>query len=240
MFEGIDLGKNPTKEDIEKHCINLFKEKWHTGYDYFSKESKVFESKEIPIEYQKNSYYTMCVLYCQELAQKACEFDYEDLDPIVRKELSTAEEKGGFCIYLSVLLYCLFSKLKVFKDEELRLVQGYYRHPMQGILSSFIEDPPDQLGLHSWITACDAVMDFSILQEESCFNFPDGAYIVEYIPEGMTLIGWEEEKKTVLQYAYDISKSSNMNYFEWIDYHMKQAAKISTEILEKMLKEMQD
>lgn len=238
MFGGIDLGPTPTKEKIEMHTARRYKDKWITSYDYETTESKEYKSKEIPEIKTQNKDFIMCSLYAQDLAEKMTYWKFEEMDEIGRAEITRWEKDGGYCIYLSVLYLSLLYETGVFSFDEMKLVQGYYRHPMHGMLANFIEQPPEQIGLHTWMHAGGAVIDFSIIQEECCFDFPGDPYIMGEIPEKMQLIGWEEGKDTIKKYARQIAKESNMTYYEWINYHRNNAAKVAREKMEEYAEEI--
>lgn len=218
------LSGNPTIEEIAGHTADFFMSDWKTSYNYNQLKPIISKSKEIDQEWLKKSAFLKSTLYVQSLAAANETWRLDEIDETTRKELKTWDGRGGFCIYTSVLLWCLLYESGLFEDDQLKLVQGFYKHPTQGFLTQLIAKPPPlQIGLHSWVHADGRVLDFSIIQERSCFDFNGEAYIMGNIPKGMELVGWEEGKVTVKKYAREIAKESGFNYYDWVMYHKLQA-----------------
>lgn len=78
------------------------------------------------------------------------------------------------------------------------------------------------------------LLDLSIIQEEGMFDFPSMPIIIEEIPHGMELTGWQEGKDTVKKYAHQIAQEQNMKYYEWIYYHKLQVNKMILKYMQKV------
>jgi hypothetical protein len=139
-------------------------------------------------------------------------------------EIQHWEEKGGLCIMLSVLTYALFQKTGVANEQEMRFVQGYYQHKSR--TDSWIVSmlPQNHIGLHAWITIQGAVVDISIRQEEQFFDFGSTPFIAGKVPEGMTMTGFSEPKKTVNKYIELFAKKAKLSPEQWLDRHLKELA----------------
>lgn len=229
---------NPTEENANVTFSKVLNEseKWVTGYDYSKIDPVEYKSKKMPGSKKRNFELASSLFYVQSISECIEYWKTETLDKQVSDEVEKWNNEGMLCAYTSVLLWCLLYENGVFNADEMRMVQGYYRHIDQGILATlglFGDKPIYQCGLHAWVEVSGSVIDLSIVQEQSTFNFPGLPAIVEDIPAGMELSGWREGKETVKKYARQIAKEQNMNYYEWINYHKLQAEKMAREHLEK-------
>lgn len=219
----IEISSNTTEEEIAKIIGLTFKTQWKTSYDYEMIKPTCFISKEIIDKLRLNNDAINSLSYMSKLAAIGDYLTYEDLSkyPILQEEVIRWNHNGGFCIYLSVVLWCLLYEFGVASEAELKLVQGYYKHPVGGWLGQQRPDLQGKLeqGLHAWITLNGAVLDLSICQERTMFVFPDGPWIIGTIPDGMHLVGWEEPKSIVKDYARIIAKESGLTYYSWITKH---------------------
>jgi hypothetical protein len=110
-------------------------------------------------------------------------------------------------------------EFEVLKENQLYLVQGYYRHDAR-------EDNPfatlfgsSQAGVHAWLNIKDAVYDLSIGQEKTVFDFKGTPFILGKVPEGMDLRGFVEPRKVVKEYQEKFAKAQNMSIREWTLQH---------------------
>lgn len=221
-------------EELAEFAAEIFKSKWKTSYDYQSTDPIKFQSLPIDEKILKHTDFMSAAIYISELTQKALSYRWNEIEGLARKELKAWDANGGLCIYLSILHFCLLLESKAVKEDELCLVQGFYRHPTHGILSIFT-NLEMQCGVHSFISVQGAVVDFSIQQEESTFEFGERNFVIGDIPDEMEMVGWTEGKYLVKQYAREIARSSGLNYFEWIEQHQVNSYKLARKELNKEL-----
>ena len=210
--------KNLSENEIMQKFYEVFKEKWFVSYDYVKTAPIHFKSKDIDIKLNHN--FTEALHYCNSTSYKICNYDFEVMHKVLRKEVEHYEMIGGSCIYNAVLLYNLLIHNKVCDPEDLNLVQGYYKHKVR-------EDYPlasifgkTHRGLHTWLSYKGAVIDCMIAsQEGKFFDFGDIPIILGIMPEGFELIGYEEPYETVKKYTKQIIKNSRIGYKSWIEIH---------------------
>lgn len=226
------LSDNPTIKEIAGHAARFFTDDWKTSYDYNKQEPIIAKSKKLDKIIFREKEFIKILIYIQMLAEYTDSCNWEKVDERAENELKTWDGKGGFCIYISVLLWCLLYETGMFEDDQLKLIQGYYNHPTQGAIAQLIKGQPLQIGIHAWIQVDGCVMDFAIVQERSCFNFDSEPIIMGKIPEEMQLVGWEEGRNIVEEYAKEIVQESDTNYYDWIKYHNNQAEIMTRRILD--------
>lgn len=218
-----NIGKSPIRSckdfEITDNVIEYFDEKWFTSYQYTKENLKPFRGDNLSKLIKIHPGFIASMAYVGQLAERLINHDLKGIDSVVMKELNHWDDKGGYCIYISILHYCLIRELVPIDADRVKFIQGYYKHPVQGLFKRFIPESMNQAGLHAYLTIDNAVVDFSIIQEAVCFDFPDGAYILGKVPELMELYGWEESHETVLKYAREIGMGSGMTYKEWITFH---------------------
>lgn len=219
-------------EELIDFAAGIFKSKWKTSYDYQNTDPIRFKSLPIDKKILNHTDFMSAAVYISELTQKALSYRWNEIEGLAGKELKAWDANGGLCIYLSILHFCLLLESKAVKEDELCLVQGFYRHPTHGILSIF-SNLETQCGVHSFISVQGAVVDLSIQQEESTFEFGERNFIIGDIPDEMELVGWTEGKHLVKQYAREIARSSGLNYFEWIERHQLNAYNLARKTLEE-------
>lgn len=210
------LSENPTSEEISEHTAGFFELDWKISKKYIFDDLQTYQSKSLNYKLRRNPQFATICLYMAFITNQYGNYKFDEIPKLAFNELSAWDGKGGFCIYSSVLSFCLLYENGIFNVDELRLVQGYYKHPTQGLLSVLTESKW-QVGLHSFITAQGSVIDFGICQEMCVFDF-DG-YILGDIPDGMEMYGWEEDITIVKAYAREIARESGMTYREWINRH---------------------
>jgi len=221
------LSENPTIEEIAQHTIGFFEADWKVSRKYIVDEVKPYKSKPINNSKIKSQFATI-YLYLEFITNHYAEYKFDGIPELAQKELYTWDNKGGFCIYSSILSFCLLYEDGIFNNDDLKLVQGFYKHPTQGILQ-LLNCTGQQVGIHAFITADGAVIDFGICQEKCVFDF-DG-YILGDIPEGMELYGWEEDFQIVKAYAREIARESGMTYRNWIERHKYDSLLVAKEAL---------
>lgn len=210
--------------------------KWITSRNYSTVDPITYKTKQLPIDKKSNIDYAASLFYVHRIAECVEFWKTDILDEQVSKEILKWNEEGMLCAYTSVLLWCLLYENEVFNEDEMRLVQGYHKHKTQGMLGAlglFGNEPDDRTGVHAWVEVSGSVIDLSIVQEQGTFDFPAETAIIEEIPFGMELTGWQEGKEIVMAYAHQIALEQNMKYDEWIDYHKWQSRIMAMEIILK-------
>ena len=225
---------NASDEELAEFAAGIFKSHWKTSYDYQKTDPIIFQSLPIDGKILKHTDFMSSAVYISELTQKALSYRWNEIEGLAGKELKAWDAKGGLCIYLSILHFCLLLESKAVREDELCMVQGFYRHPTHGILSIF-SNLAIQSGVHAFISVQGAVVDFSIQQEASTFDFGEKEFIIGDIPDEMEMVGWTEGKHLVKQYAREIARSSGLNYFEWIEQHKINSYKLASKELNKEL-----
>jgi len=239
MIEEIDdqiftMTSDLSDEELVDFAAGIFKSNWKTSYDYQKTDPIIFQSLPIDGKILKHTDFMSSAVYISELTQKALSYRWNEIEGLAGKELKAWDAKGGLCIYLSILHFCLLLESKAVREDELCMVQGFYRHPTHGILSIF-SNLAIQSGVHAFISVQGAVVDFSIQQEASTFDFGEKEFIIGDIPDEMEMVGWTEGKHLVKQYAREIARSSGLNYFEWIEQHKINSYKLASKELNKEL-----
>jgi hypothetical protein len=209
------LSDNPTIEEIATHTAGFFEADWKTSKKYIVDDLQTYQSKAIK-QSRFNSQFATTFIYVSEITSNFGDNKFDGIPKLALNELLRWDGKGGFCIYSAVLSYCLLYENGAFNKDELKLVQGFYKHPTEGILQLFNFNN-QQVGLHAFITADGSVVDFAICQERCVFNF-DGSILGE-LPDGMELYGWEEDFSIVKEYAREIARESGLTYRQWINGH---------------------
>lgn len=236
----LTITDDQTDESLINFTTDVYNKIWHTSHDYRITEPVYFESKKISNKIMLDAQFMAIAIYISFLTDKMLEFDFTAIEQFTGTEILEWDKKGGLCIYLSVLHYCLLLETRIVKEEDLKFIQGFYSHPSHGIMSIFA-NCITQSGLHAFITVENAIVDFSIKQEACVFNFEDGnEFIMGRIPYEMMLGGWIEGKQIAKKYAREIAKVSGINYFEWIDKHMIYAYEIGLKELRENSKIMEN
>ncbi len=241
MLENEGCVSNVNSEDEMKRFINdlidKFNKEWRTGYRYNPNDLKTFESKDcthLPdLQITKSS-----LLYVQSLVKMAIRHlspsDFPTLfreESIAYDEVTDWNDRGGLCIYASVLLYYLLRE-EGYGNNQVKYVQGYFTHETQTQIAQLFYK--DIAGLHSFITWKGYVLDPSILQLEDYYGTDQNNLftIGEFAP-GTQYFGWEEEKTTPYQYAKRMAKKQGLSLEDWINYHKEKEAEFA-----KFLKEL--
>jgi hypothetical protein len=225
------LSNDLSDESIANFVAKTYSERWYSSFPYLENDPVYFESKNIEEKILNNAQFVAFCLYLSFLTEKMLNYKWNEIEEWPRNEIKEWDKKGGLCIYLSVLHYCLLMESRIIPEKRLGLVQGFYSHPTHGIMSIF-DNMKIQSGLHAFITVNNCVVDFSIKQEACVFNFKNGnEFIMGDIPEDMTLGGWIEGKVLAKKYAREIARSSGMNYLDWIEKHMIYAYDVSLQEL---------
>ena len=236
-----EIIQTPTKENLNATNSKVLNDsgQWITSYDYSNINPMEYKSKHLLESKKRNFEYASSIIYVQTISE-CIEFCKTDtLDKQAAEEALKWDDEEMLCVYTSVLLWCLLYENGVFSANEMKLAQGYFTHINQGILETlgvFGDVPSYKLGLHAWVEVSGSVIDLSIVQEQSTFRFHGIPSIIEEIPAGMELTGWEEGKETVKRYARQIAKEQNMKYYDWINYHKLQAEKMIVGHLKKASK----
>lgn len=219
-----DLGKNPSRKKISKVVSERIQENWITSYQYNDHEPSFFEKNNSIPWSKKGAWFNAILLYVHNIAKKTIQMDLEKLEGQTANEVEFWDRQGMLCVYTSVLHASLLHELGIAKSQELQLIQGYYKHISGGYFRDILD--MSHVGVHAWITLCGGVLDISIIQEQAFFDFETLPWIVEKVPVGMELTGWQEDWDLIKRYARKIAQESGMTYYEWIAYHKKEIARM--------------
>ncbi|HDR8481120.1 hypothetical protein IRV17_28660 [Bacillus cereus] len=215
-----------THNEAIKKISSVFKKEWLTSYDYKKQNPLLYHTQKAP-DHLFTARTIQPVLYLTKLTHSALYEDYSLVSPFLKKddtawtEALKYNEKGGLCIYASVLLYYLLLETNEVSKNKLSFMQGYYHHEFQDqhFLKHIYQN--GAFGLHSYILFDDYVIDTTIHQ--IAFNYYPGEHKeFNFIGEttgGINLYGFKETNKTVHKYAKKFARESNMTTDEWIQYH---------------------
>lgn len=187
---------------------------WKSTFNYSRSTPTKFMAKTLEIPKGSVSGFTKYVDYCYLLSKNFTEKD----------EAARYSEKHGTSIYFSVVLYWLLVYFGILNEKRLQLCQGYFRYRTR---EDKVPEPKYRAGLHAWLSYNDSVIDVTIWQQEELFDFEKRGFkipvITGNIPEGMTLIGFEEDRILAKEYARKFAKDSELTFCEWVNYHGQQA-----------------
>ena len=217
------ITKDISDEQMLEFTISTFEKKWRMSHDYRSAAPTVFESNPLDFAIKSNTEFMSFVCYLAFLTDSMVTGKHSAMDMWARREIVEWDQRGGLCIYASVLLWCLIRENSIVADSELKYIQGLYNHPTNHSVMMMFDDITTNTGLHAFITVKGAVVDFSIYQEACVFDLGDYPFIIGEIPDGMILSGWVESEGVIKEYAREIAEFSGMTYHEWIAKHNKYA-----------------
>ncbi|ETE91813.1 TPA: hypothetical protein ACR3Z0_005632 [Bacillus thuringiensis] len=221
----VHKNQDPHNEAI-KNISTVFKKKWITSYDYTKQNILHYQSKKVPGQLFTNQTIKP-ILYLTKLTHAALYEDHNLVssfltkEDVAWKETLKYNEKGGLCIYASVLLYYLLLKTNEVSKNKLSFMQGFYHHEFHKnhFLNNIYQN--GAFGLHSYILFDGYLIDTTIHQ--IAFNYYPGEHTeFSFIGEttaGINLYGFKETNKIVHKYAKKIARESNMTIEEWIEYH---------------------
>ncbi|MEC2968946.1 hypothetical protein P9Z24_22585 [Bacillus cereus] len=221
----VHKNQDPHNEAI-KNISTVFKKKWITSYDYTKQNILHYQSKKVPGQLFTNQTIKP-ILYLTKLTHAALYEDHNLVssfltkEDVAWKETLKCNEKGGLCIYASVLLYYLLLKTNEVSKNKLSFMQGFYHHEFHKnhFLNNIYQN--GAFGLHSYILFDGYLIDTTIHQ--IAFNYYPGEHTeFSFIGEttaGINLYGFKETNKIVHKYAKKIARESNMTIEEWIEYH---------------------
>ncbi|MGE7305807.1 hypothetical protein ACQKJG_18460 [Priestia megaterium] len=223
----IMLPTETSKEGIAKEVIGLFKKNWKVSRNYNPKSFVTFKEKQNPFvhpvdepAFEGHSYYLTELVYASRAN------DTKTLEKIEGYELGLNEirkwnNKGGLCIYTSVLLYKLLTTpgYSSINPKQVKFHQGFYIHDViPGSLLSMVASR--KVGLHAFLTFNDAVLDVSIQQIYDEYDLMEPAFFYGKFPPNTTFYGYEETEKIINKYLYRILKDNGLTEEEWLDHHM--------------------
>ncbi|BFH15222.1 hypothetical protein J6TS7_34080 [Paenibacillus dendritiformis] len=70
------------------------------------------------------------------------------------------------------------------------------------------------------------MIDISIGQEAHFFDFKRAPWIIGKVPNGMSLVSYREDRKTVKEYGRLIARQSGLVYLDWIKKHDLEASSL--------------
>jgi hypothetical protein len=205
--------KSATRSDIVGFVYDyLHKLGWKTSFNYYMYRPIKFMNKNLVIPEASISEFNKFVDYCALAAKNFTS----------RDEAARYQGRHGLSIYFSVVLYWLLTSFGVINEKRLSFCQGYY--------SFAVPDPPGdakyRAGIHSWLSCNGSVLDVTLWQQ-GCPGFvkADGTPLVikGKIPDNLNLVGFEEDKSLVKEYARQFAKDSGLSFYDWLDHHREQA-----------------
>ncbi len=214
-------------QNVEKMIVG-FKEKWRTGYEYNSNHLVLFRGAKVPAEIQTELY--MCLFYMGYLYKLADRLDQNvlNLDETLMRQVNNYQNKGGLCIYLSVVLYWILRKHTNINKKLLHYCQGLYRITFEE-LDDILLHGPGRDGLHAWLEINKSIVDISIKQIEAFYDFKGAPIILGEVPADLELIGFRETHECVKAYAKQLANEVGLNRKEWIKQHYKNAVRVFIE-----------
>ncbi|MGH0589655.1 hypothetical protein ACQVQY_26980 [Bacillus mycoides] len=221
----INKTQDPYTEAI-KTISSTFKKEWLTSYDYKKEKPLHYQSQKAPGQLFTRKTIKP-ILYLTRLTHSALYEDHNLVssflkkDDVAWKETLKYNEKGGLCIYASVLLYYLLLKTNEVSKNKLSFMQGFYHHEFheKHLFKNMYQN--GAFGLHSYILFDGYLIDTTIHQ--IAFNFYPGEHkefsFIGETTAGINLYGFKETNKIIHKYAKKIARESNMTTEEWIEYH---------------------
>lgn len=254
MFQGADniiLSPNPSIWELNKAIYKSFKDHHFVGYDYRKHKPKEFKGGELDKDIKGSNEFMSAIYYVGMIYDSIRNNNFEILlhfmdevpelkeyNSFLGGEAARAEQSGEICIYCSIVLYSLIKKGCPQARHKLKYCQGLFRHQLREDFPSFIPFNKCQLGLHSWITVGDAVVDLTIGQNDYFFDFGETMpYVVGKCHEGMELIGHEELDAVVEKYKKKYAKAAGKDVELWILAHQRAGAQATIKMLQEMLEE---
>ncbi|MEK5183295.1 hypothetical protein [Paenibacillus sp. FSL P4-0288] len=214
-----------TEEDILKHTIRGFKEKWNVGYEYAPENLVTFVGSKILVEQQHEIIiFLYYIQYLYKYADDPDEARY--LDANTKNELLRYQKDGGLCIHLSIVLYFLLLKYSTIKKSNLAYCQGFYRIRFIEADDIINHLSNEKSGLHAWLELDNAIIDISINQI-SVNQVP----ILGVIPENVELKGFRETHECAKVYAKQMANYLGLKRKKWIANHEKNAKRVWVEFL---------
>jgi hypothetical protein len=237
-FSGIPFVGQPNLEDLKNHSHKMFKGRWKTAFTP-SMELKEFNSGEIEEEFRIHPAFAKNVPYTLgAFSEVATNIRVDENLP--HDEVNKWDRKGGLCIYLSVLLYWLLRENGI-PEKDVKLCQGFYKHNLRKDFPEMLIGGPFgriQTGIHSWITYQGNIIDVTIGQQESVFDFEGSPYVMGEIPEGLHYYGWEEPEQIAKDYARMIARENGQNFFKWIEEHNMKSYRYIDKTMQEMIAEL--
>lgn len=240
--------KNETNEVDAKILIDkIFKENWFTGYDYSQTTIKKFKSSARDILI--NNFELVSVALYIRIIVNAYNDIYTNNDnnffkqfPFIKKEIETYVDKGGLCIYISVLATTLLNEISRTKDY--KYIQGYceYKIDKTAGINVLLHGQLNQvIQLHSFISKNNNIYDFSFYIDNATFlNLDDSDILCEYDDKKINFYGYEETDETLEKYCEDIANISKLGSKRWITRHGLICLKTCLEETNAYLKELKE
>ncbi|MFJ7982382.1 hypothetical protein ACIQ1D_19150 [Lysinibacillus xylanilyticus] len=232
--EDIVFDGSPTKKDLTKAINEMFKNRWTRSYSYL--KSKPIQAKNIDIKnalpYVKNNpKLGDFLLYVTTLA---IEIDsvQSDIPLDIYNEVNYWNfEKGGYCMYMSVLLYGLLTRNNVVDASNLSYYQGFYDFDIpndERFAIARIVFNERQMGVHAWLTLKDSLIDLTASQNKTVFDFEfsEAPIILGKFPNGYNLFGFKENQETIEWYWKLFAEHRGMTVDEWFTMHERACAEV--------------
>lgn len=223
MFEA--LSENVSQKELISFVNTFYNKNWIRGNSYTKQKPNLMESKTLP-DIVKTKEMAIALYYLHQLVKSSDTNNFSTLDNIdtmVGNELRYWEDKGGYCIYVSILAYALFTRNHILSPSDISYFQGYYDFKLREDFPSFIPFPERQLGIHAWLVVKGSVLDFTANQNKTVFDFKftDLEMVLGEFPKGYNLYGFKESEKTIEGYYKLFSEHIGLSVEEWLERHTK-------------------
>lgn len=213
--------------DFAKDVWRTFRERWKTTYDYVpSKDLLQYKEKEPDQLNESNEHLSFFLTYVTKISFYAM-YDKESYKGgLDMKEAEDWNDRGGLCIYASVLLYCLLTATGT-DIRKLKYIQGYYHYdfPHDSLEKTLFSE--GVYGLHTFLELDGCIIDTTIQQLQDYYQNKSDFYIVGKFLKGLNYFGFEEQRQIIIEYASEISQKRKMTVDEWIYFHIKEANNLS-------------
>lgn len=229
-----------THQDVIKRVYKTFKEDFRATYDYIKSPVKKYTGDPLHKDLRKSLEYQAYALYCYTIGNWILDNGDINLSDSIANEIKYYEfEKGGSCIYNAALFINLLVDSGLVPPNNIKLIQGYYRHELREDFPSFIPFGKNHYGMHCWTLIKKSVIDFCIIpQEEKFFDFKDKIFLDGVVPDGLNYYGYEESFEVAKEYCKDFAKYSKLDYREWILNHRLKAMEYSQFKLEELMRDI--
>lgn len=213
------------KEIVERMSV-FFEERWCKNQSYGLHRLKEMKSQPL----KSLSPVLHCILrYVKELSSLTDNnYSTDKVSLTLQEEVSYWERQNGYCIYISVLIKVLFSKLNEKDADKLVYYQGFSDIQTDNPFAKMIFGER-QIGLHAWLTYENRVIDATASQHSHSilFDFGKLPMVIGTFPKTYRLAGFKENDETITEYTQRFAAQVNKSEEEWLESHLIALDKIT-------------